>query len=437
MTTTDSWTADARAGALWPSLLPPEQHGKDELCAVSAEGVRVRFADGRELLCASSGLWNTNLGYGNEAVAEAAAEALRSASYLSTFRYENVYARRAAEALVQVAGAEHYGRVLFSTSGGAANDLAMKVARHCLALRGEARRKVVVGLRGSYHGLTFGGFALTGEDLGQQLYGVDQRLVRHVPPNDPEELRTLLARQGGQIAAVVVEPVLGSGAVPLDEEYVATLLRLREEHGFLLIADEVATGFGRTGDFFASQRWPAPPDLLIASKGLTNGASAAAVVLTSRAVADVFHEAGAVLSHGETQAGTPVTCAAILATLAEMSRLDAVTRARRLGDLLTRELDALAAGHPLVTGSTGVGCFRSIRLAAADGSGAPFPQSEVPALVAAVRRAGAIVHPGLHGVQLVPALTYTDAEVAELLACVRAGLDLHLAATTERAGVGG
>ncbi|WP_262060834.1 aminotransferase class III-fold pyridoxal phosphate-dependent enzyme [Streptomyces sp. STR69] len=201
MTTTDTRPGQARTGALWPSLLAPEHHGKDELCAVAAEGVRVRFADGRELLCVSSGLWNTNLGYGNRAVAEAAAEALRSASYLSTFRYENVYARRAADALVQAAGAEHYGRVLFSTSGGAANDLAMKVARHYLALR-----KVVVGLRGSYHGLTFGGFALTGEDLGQQLYGVDQRLVRHVPPNDPGELRTLLARQGGQIAAVVVEP---------------------------------------------------------------------------------------------------------------------------------------------------------------------------------------------------------------------------------------
>jgi len=437
MTTTDTRTSYARPGALWPSLLPPEHHGKDELCAVAAEGVRVSFADGRELLCASSGLWNTNLGYGNKAVAEAAAEALRSASYLSTFRYENVYARRAAEALVQAAGAEHYGRVLFSTSGGAANDLATKVARHYLALRGEARRKVVVGLRGSYHGLTFGGFALTGEDLGQQLYGVDQRLVRHVPPNDPEELRTLLARQGGQIAAVVVEPVLGSGAIPLDEQYVATLLQLREEYGFLLIADEVATGFGRTGDFFASHRWPAPPDLLIASKGLTNGTSAAAVVLASRAVADAFHEAGALLSHGETQAGTPVACAAILATLAEMSRLDAVTRARRLGALLTRELDALAATHPLVTGSTGVGCFRSIRLAAADGSGLPFPQHEVPALVAAVRQAGAIVHPGLHGIQLVPALTYTEAEVAELFGCVRAGFELHLAATTERAGAGG
>ncbi|GCD44718.1 daptide-type RiPP biosynthesis aminotransferase [Streptomyces paromomycinus] len=410
---------------LWPALLPAEHHGDDALCAVSAQGVRVRFADGRELLDGSSGLWNTNLGYGNPAVARAAAEALLNASYLSVFRYENTYARLAAAALIEACGPEHYARVLFSTSGGAANDLVMKVARHYHALRGEPRRKVIVGLRGSYHGLTFGGFALTGEDLGQQVYGVDQRLVRHVTPNEPAELATLLVRQGAQTAAVVVEPVLGTGAVPLTEEYVAELLRLRDVHGFLLVADEVATGFGRTGTLFASERWPAPPDLLISSKGLTNGTSAAAVVVASREVAAAFDEAGGVLSHGETQAGTPVTCAAILATLSEMQRLDAVAQGRRLAVRLDEELDEMVAGHPLVSHTEGMGLFRSIRMVTTDG--APFPQTEVPALVGAVRTAGAIVHPGLNGVQLFPALTYAPAELKELLECVRAGLDAYVA----------
>ncbi|MFD3544167.1 daptide-type RiPP biosynthesis aminotransferase [Streptomyces sp. NPDC058655] len=418
--------------ALWPSLLPPDQQGTDTLCAVSAEGVRVRFADGRELLDGSSGLWNTNLGYGNAAIAQAAADALLKASYLSVFRYENSYARRAAEALIEACGPDHYGRVLFSTSGGAANDLVMKLARHYHALRGEPRRKVVVGLRGSYHGLTFGGFALTGEDLGQQVYGVDQRLVRHVTPNDPAELAALLDRQGAQTAAVVVEPVMGSGAVPLTEEFLAELLRLRDVHGFLLVADEVATGFGRTGTLFASERWPARPDLLISSKGLTNGTSAAAVVLASRQVAELYDEAGAILSHGETQAGTPVTCATILATLSEMRRLDALNRGRQVADRLDEEFAALVAGHPLVTATTGVGCFRSVRMCLEDGT--PFPQKGVSALVGAIRAAGAIVHPGLNGIQLFPALTYTDAEVSELVDCVRTGLDACVTGVAQDGG---
>ncbi|MBT2392592.1 aspartate aminotransferase family protein [Streptomyces sp. ISL-1] len=413
-------TGTGSGRALWPSLLGEAQQGTDELCAVSAQGVRVRYADGRELLCGSSGLWNTNIGYGNRTIADAGAEALRDASYLSVFRYENVYARRAAAALIDVCGARHYQRVLFSTSGGAANDLVMKVARHYHALRGQDRRKVVVGLRGSYHGLTFGGFALTGDNLGQQVYGVDQRLVRHVAPNEPAEIKALLARQGAQIAAVVVEPVLGSGAVPLTEEYIAELLRLRAEYGFLLVADEVATGFGRTGTFFASQRWPGQPDLLVTSKGLTNGTMPAAAVVASHQVADAFTDAGAMLSHGETQAGTPVTCAAILATLQEMRRLNAVAQGRRLSARMDTELARLTAEEPRVSGTTGMGCFRSIRLTTADGS--PLPQAHVPALVTAIREAGAIVHPGVQGIQLFPALTYTEAELTELLECVRAGI---------------
>ncbi|TYB57279.1 aspartate aminotransferase family protein [Nonomuraea sp. PA05] len=406
---------------MWPALLTPDQQGLDELCAVSAKGVRIRFAGGRELLCGTSGLWNTNLGYGNPAITAAVSEALSRASYLNVFRYENDYARRAAAALVELCGADHYARVVFSTSGGAANDLAMKLARHYHALRGDDRRKLVIGLRGGYHGMTFGAFALSGEDFGQRLYGVDQRLVRHVGPNDVGELTRLLERQGGQVAAVVVEPVLGSGAVPLTGEYVAELLRLRREHGFLLVADEVATGFGRTGDFFASQRWPEPPDLLLASKGLTNGVSAAAVVVASRRVAAAFTEAGAVLAHAETQAGTPVTCAAILATIGEMRRLDAVALGRRVSVLLDEELAALR--HPMVAGTSGMGCFRAIKLRTPDG--AELPQAEVPAVVAAVRRAGAVVHPGVNGVQLVPALTYTGAEVSELFGCLRAGLSAY------------
>ncbi|MFE7094356.1 daptide-type RiPP biosynthesis aminotransferase [Streptomyces erythrochromogenes] len=419
--------------ALWPSLLPPGQQGDDALCAVSAEGVRVRFADGRELLCGTSGLWNTNIGYGNPVIAEAVAAALRDASYLSVFRYENSYAREAAAALVDLCGADHYGRVLFSTSGGAANDLVMKVARMHHALRGDARRKVVVGLRGSYHGLTFGSFALTGDDLGQAVYGVDQRLVRHVAPNDPAELVTLLGRQGSQIAAVVVEPVLGSGAVPLTEEYVDALLRLRDEHGFLLVADEVATGFGRTGSFLASQRWAGQPDLVVLSKGLTNGTMPAAAVVVSTEVARVFSEAGAVLAHGETQAGTPATCAAILATIEEMRRLDAIAAGGRLAVLLDAELDRMVAERPDVTAATGVGCFRALRLCGLDGT--LLPQTEVPAVVAAIRAAGAIVHPGPHGIQLFPALTYREAELAELLERVRTGLTAYARAAT--AGVAG
>lgn len=421
---------NAHGPTLWPYLLPASAHGDDSLCGVSAQGHRIRFADGRELLDGSSGLWNTNLGYGNEAIATAVHQAIVQGSYLSAFRYENSYARKAADDLVQVAGPDHYAKVLFSSSGGAANDMAMKVARHYHSLEGQHRRNLVVGLRDSFHGLTFGGFSLTGEDLGQRLYGVDQRLIRHVTPNVPGELETLFSRAAGQIAAVVVEPVLGTGTVPLSEEFVSTLLRLRDEHGFLLVADEVATGFGRTGSFFASHRWPGQPDLLITSKGLTNGTCPASAVIASRRVAERFGEHDAVLAHAETQGGSPVPCAAISATIAQMRELNAVAGAQSLGEYLAAGMDRLIEELPQATGSTGVGCFRTLKIAGPDGE--PLSAVEVAELVAAIREAGAIVHPGPGGVQLIPALTYSRAELDELLDRVRAGTVAHHAVLTGR-----
>ncbi|MEW1660646.1 daptide-type RiPP biosynthesis aminotransferase [Streptomyces sp. NPDC093707] len=405
---------------LWEALAAPRVSEVPARTAVSAQGVHVGYADGSRALCATSGLWNVNLGYGNHAVAKAVSDALLHVSYLSLFRNVHEPAVTAARALVQVSGADHFGRVLFSTSGGAANDLTMKVARHYWALRGEEQRKVIVGLKGSYHGLTYGSHGLTGEQLGQPLYGVDRRYIRHVAHHDGgAELAALLRREGHRVAAVVVEPVLGSGVFPLTDSFLATLQALRREHGFLLVADEVATGFGRTGRFFASECWQPRPDLLITSKGLTNGTCAAAALVVAHHVCDVFEHAGAVLVHGETQAGTPPTCAAVVSTIAEMERLGALERARTVSAGLDMLLSRLQ-GHPLVVGTRGVGCFRALELAQ---EGAALSPDAVTTAVAAIREAGVVVQPGPSCIQLVPALVYEDADLQELEAALATGLD--------------
>jgi adenosylmethionine-8-amino-7-oxononanoate aminotransferase len=406
--------------ALWSPMLPMSSQGRDEVCTVSASGVRLRCLDGRELLCGTSGLWNVNLGYGNRAIADAAAAALRDASYLGVHQTENVYARQAAEALIQLCGPDHYQRVIFSTSGGAANDLVMKLVRQFHFMRGDRGRRIVTALTGSWHGLTFGAFAMTSDILGQNMYGVDRRTVAHVPPNDAEALDALMREHGSAVAAMVVEPVLGTGAVALSDDYLAVLIEARREYGFLLVADEVATGFGRIGPMFASETWPEPPDVLISSKGLTNGASACAAVIVSRTVSEAYVEAKALLAHAETQAGTPVTCATIMATIQEMARLDALANGAAIGGRLGAELVRMVAEEPLVSATTGRGCFRSLRLRGDDGG--PLPGPEVAVVMAAIRRAGATVHAAPDGIQLMPALVYTDAELTELLDCVHTGL---------------
>jgi len=402
-----------RRPAVAELFVAPSRFGDSSRRATRAEGTTVHFADGRSALCGTSGLWNVNLGYGNRAVADAVGAASRDASYLTLFRQSHDYAERAALSLIGVAAPHDYDRVLFSTAGSAALDAAIKIARQHSQLLGQPERRVIVGLRGSYHGMTFGAHGLTGEDLGQAQYAIDQRLVRHVDHADPTEIVRLLGAQGDSIAAIVLEPLLGSGAHVVAPAVIEAILRGREDHGYLVVADEVATGFGRTGPMFASQHWSAQPDLLVTSKGLTNGACAASAILWARRVSETFDHADAVLVHGETQAGTPPSCAAIEATIAQFAELDALANGRRVAARLDIWLGELAAQAPAVAHVRGAGCFRAIELREPDGT--PFGVERVESVAADCRNAGATVHPGPTAVQLIPALTYQEADLDRLL----------------------
>lgn len=400
--------SSARGHSVWTALAPA---GSTVFRAASARGVRVTGADGRRYLCADSGLWNVPLGYGNPVIADAVARALHDSSYLPVFRSSHVGAESAASALLALAGGR-YRRVVFSTSGGAANDAAMKLVRHYWHLREAPQRRLVIGLEGSYHGLTHGSHALSGDALLHDVYALDRRSVRHVPFDDGgERLEALLRREGSRVGALVLEPVLGSGCRVVPDEFLRRVQELREQYGFLLVADEVATGFHRTGPLFASERWSPAPDVLVLSKALTHGSCAAAVLLVGESIVSVADRSEAVFVHGETQAGTPSTCAAILATLAEFERREAGLLAAGVGDQLDRLADRLLRS-PLVTEVTGAGCFRGVHLRHADGSA--LSGSEVTALVTSVREAGVLVHPGPSAIQLVPAFVFDDENIGEL-----------------------
>jgi adenosylmethionine-8-amino-7-oxononanoate aminotransferase len=401
-------------------MLPADTTFTPDRVAVAAAGHRVEFADGSSRLCATSGLWNVPLGFGNPAVAEAVSRATHDASYLSLFRAPHRYAQAAAEALIELANPSRYSRVIFSTSGGAANDAAMKLSRQYWAQGGGGPRSLVVGLKGSYHGTMYGSHALSGDDLLQSVYSVDRRSVRHVSHSDDgEELATLLKREGSRVASVVVEPVLGTGAHALSAAFIHRLLALREEYGFLLIADEVATGLGRTGTMFASDRWAAAPDVLILSKALTNGAMGAAVLLVGSRVASEFVRGGWTFVHGETQAGTPACAAAIFAVIDELHRIDVEPTTQALGTDLLRLATALKSDG-VVTDITGSGCFVGLGLRHQDES--LLSGAEVLRVVSAIAKHGVLVQPGPSAIELIPAYGFSAEELREVDTAVREGL---------------
>lgn len=386
---------------------------------VRAQGNRVWDDTGREFLCATSGLWNVNCGFGHPRIIDAIAEQLQRLSYGTLFRYANLPSLELAERLLDLAPAA-MARVFYTCSGGGAIDTAMKLVRRWQRLAGRPERRLVIGLRGSYHGTMYGSSALTGDDLEQEEYSIDRRWVRHAAPNSGEELAEVLDREGQHVAAVFVEPVLGSGCIPLTPDYVASLGKLRQRHDFLLVVDEVATGFGRTGNMFACETWPISPDLLVLSKGITSGYLPLAAVLVSARVARDFDRAGVVFAHGETQSGNPAACAAAMATLEVIRDEDLVANARAVGELLGQRLDALTV-HPRVAGHRGLGLMRSLLLQRSPGT--PMGEAEMMLAVEAVRDEGAIVHPNPSGLGLLPPLTFTTDDVDELVGCLSRTLE--------------
>jgi adenosylmethionine-8-amino-7-oxononanoate aminotransferase len=396
---------------------------------VAAKDFTITYSDGHTALCGTSGVWNVSLGYGNEAIARAIYEATSNASYLGQFRTSHVYAERAAEALLAEARGD-YRRVLFATSGSAAVDASIKIARLHAWMRRDTARRVIVTIRGSYHGMTLSAMSVAGQDLGQRLLGVAQDTTRMVDRDDAAGFARLADSLGERIAAVIVEPVLGSGTLPVSRELIAEILAQRARHGYLVIADEVATGFGRTGPMFASDLWPASPDLLIASKALTNGTVAASAILWSRDLADLHDCLDVPLYHAETQAGTPASCAAILATIEEYRRKDALARATRTEAALVRWLDHMTGLLPGVT-QEGAGCFRSLHLRHHDAT--TLDAQEIQGIVEATRIAGAVIYPGPSCIQLIPALTYEPIQLERLLDITGHVLTHHLATTAKAA----
>jgi adenosylmethionine-8-amino-7-oxononanoate aminotransferase len=400
-------------GPCFEFFLPVDEWGAFEVA--SAIGTEVTFADGRTAICGISGLWNASLGYGNRAVADAIHEANLVASTLPVFRYGSTYAREAAQRLLDFARPHEFVSVFYSTSGSAAIDAVVKLSRQVARLRGGPRKRRVLSLIGSYHGITMGAMAVTGAYLYQDVYQVDERLSIKIPYDDAHALEAVLRRFGPEIACVLMEPVLGSGVLPVPDAVVDRVYRARDEHGFMVVADEVATGFYRTGPRFASHLWPRP-DALVVSKALTNGTCAASAVLVAPDVVRDLRASGQTFWHGETQAGSPQSCAAIIATIDEMDRLDVGSRVQELERVLARLVGELADLSPRLTVS-GRGAMWAIHIR--DGRGDSLDTAEVMRLVRECRDAGALVQPGPAALQFLPALTFDQEQLVEYFRRVR------------------
>ncbi|MEM9999296.1 MAG: aspartate aminotransferase family protein [Pseudomonadota bacterium] len=336
---------------------------------VRADGPFVYDALGNEILDGMAGLWCVNIGYGRHELADVAAEQMRELPYYNSFfRCTTPTPVLLAEKLAAIAP-DNINQVFYGSSGSEANDTALRLARHFWVLEGKPEKNIVISRQWAYHGSTIAATSLGGmAAMHEQLNGAVPN-IRHVmcpyafglaEPGESDHAFGLRAAKAVEdaileagpenVAAFIGEPIQGAGGVKIPpESYWPEIQRICQTYDILLLLDEVITGYGRTGAWFAAQSMDIKADMITTAKGLTSGYQPLSALLVGDRVAETLTEKGGEFYHGYTYSGHPVACAVALRNLEIIEREGMIERIRDdtaayFGEALSNAL----ADHPLV-----------------------------------------------------------------------------------------
>ena len=393
-----------------PSFLHPFAKPTRQTFTVIArgDGALIWDADGNEYVDAMASLWYCNAGHGRAEIADAVAEQLRTVAAYSCFDpFTNGPADELAARLAALTPMPD-ARVFLCGSGSEAVDTAMKLARLAQRMAGHPERTLIVSRERGYHGTNLGGTSAQGIAPNREGWGPLVPDVVQVPSDDSEALAALMAEHGGRVAAVIAEPVQGAGGVfPPTEGYLAELRRLCDHHGAYLVFDEVITGFGRLGSWFAADHYGVVPDLTTFAKAVTSGYQPLGGVLVGAAVrAPLESDPAFILRHGYTYSGHPAACAGGLANLAVLEREGLVERAIPTGKRLGDGLQALAADGT-IDHARGVGAVWAAGLR---------PDQDAMAIRERMLTGGVITRAiGTDTLTFCPPLVITDAQVDRIV----------------------
>lgn len=312
---------------------------------VRGEGALLYTHDGHELIDGMASLWYCAIGHGRKEMADAIAAQVSTLAAYSIFDpFTTDPAEELAESLREI-GPMPGARVFFTDSGSEAIDTAMKLARMAHVQAGNGHRKLIISLTRGFHGTAYGGTSAQGIAPNRENFGPFVGDVVQVPAGDLEAMATLFVQRGNEIAGIIAEPVQGAGGIyPSPEGYLQGLRKLCDQHGAYLIFDEVITGFGRIGSWFAAHHYGVEPDLATFAKSVTSGyVPLGGVFLGHKPTAALESNPDFFLRHGFTYSGHATACAAAMKNLEIMRREELVARAKHIGDRFAGGLRALAA----------------------------------------------------------------------------------------------
>ncbi len=413
MTTRELAGIDKRV--LWHPFTQQQGWCEEEpLIIERAEGCTLYDTDGNAYLDGVSSLWCNVHGHGHPTIDRAVRAQLERVAHTTMLGLSHPGGIELAQRLVDLAP-RGLRRVFYSDNGSTATEVALKMAFQYWRHRGEPGRDGFICLRDAYHGDTIGSVSVGGIDVFHAAFGPLLFDAWQARSGDPEHMAALLREHAGRVAAVIVEPLVqgAAGILTHPDGYLRDVRALCDEHDVLLICDEVATGFGRTGTMFACEQEDVAPDLMCVAKGLTGGYLPLAATLASERVYEAFlgeHEELKTFFHGHTYTGNPLACAAALATLDVFERERTLEALQPKIALLHELLDELVAPLPAVREVRRRGLMVGIELVRFPAHARMGHQ-----VTRAARRRGAVIRPLGDVVVLMPPLAMTADEISHLV----------------------
>ena len=386
------------------------------------EGIYVYDESGRRYLDAAASLWYMNVGYGRTEIIDAMAEQMRKLPAFHAFiDYGTRPAIDLADRIASVSP-DPGSKVFFGSGGSDAVDTAAKMTRRYFNAIGQPERTVFISREWAYHGMHPYGTSLGGMEPNRAGYGGD--LVTDiviVPHDDAEAVEKAIDHAGAErIAGIFVEPVIGAGGVrPVEESYFGAVQELLRNAGGLYVSDEVITGFGRVGDWFAATKYGLEPDLITFAKGVTCGyAPLGGVIASPKVAAPFFDTPGLMFRHGYTYSGHTTACVAGLVVMDILEREGLLARAAELEDELYQALLPLEELPVVDHVRRGVGALAAVQMAVGEDETLPYRAA------ASCRQAGVLTRAvGGGGLQVSPPLIMTADQVSEMASLFRVGLE--------------
>jgi adenosylmethionine---8-amino-7-oxononanoate aminotransferase len=412
---------------LWHPFTQQQGWAEEEPVIVElAKGTELIDVHGRRYIDGVSSLWCNVHGHGHPEIDQAVRDQLDRVAHSTMLGLSHRPGIELAQRLVEIAP-EGLTRVFYSDSGSTAAEIALKMAYQYWKQRGDEQRTRFLCLRDAYHGDTIGSVSVGGIDLFHSTYRPLLFDTLKAEPGDVEQLERLFEAHGHELAAVMLEPLVqgAAGMIVHPEGYLRAVRELCDRHDVLLICDEVATGFGRTGRMFACEHEGVAPDLMCVAKGITGGYMPLAATLATERIYEGFlgaHEDFRTFFHGHTYTGNPLACAAALATLDVFESERTLELLQPKIELLGELLEPVAA-HPAVKEIRRRGTMTGIELV----------EHRVEArmghrVTLEARRRGAIIRPLGDTIVLMPPLSISETDLARLVEITMQAIDAATAA---------